>query len=221
MKKIFVILFLIFLSGFIYLQISAAQTVGLNFSEAVIAKNTDFSLTVSISNVANLFGMAFDLDFDPVLVSFVGASEGDFLNSGCQTSLMTAENPAGKLIVGYTRLGSSCGGVSGSGVLMTLNFKAKDRTGINNFSFSNNLLCLLSGQECNYVIGSWSSANIEIIDPLLFLLVDLNYDYQVNADDSDLFKAVWGSTSTQADFNHYSIVNTKDFGIMMSKWGNY
>ncbi len=160
-KKIFLISIL-FLGGIFYFHFCLAQTVSLTPSTQEVEKNTSFSLTLNVSSVSNLFGMAFDLDFNSSLVSFVSANEGTFLSAGCQTSLMTNENPAGKLIVGLSRLGACCGGVSGSGSLMTFNFNSLEQAGTNNFSFSNNSLCLLDGSSCNYVTGTWQGASVTI-----------------------------------------------------------
>ena len=162
-EKIFLISIL-FLGGIFYFHFCLAQTVSLTPSTQEVEKNASFSLALDVASVSSLFGVAFDLDFNPSLVSFVSADEGTFLSAGCQTSLMTNENPAGKLIVGLTRLGASCGGVSGSGTLMTLNFNSLQQDGTNNFSFSNNSLCLLDGSSCNYVTGTWQTASVTIGD---------------------------------------------------------
>jgi len=55
--------------------------------------------------------------------------------------------------------------------------------------------------------------------PPAYLLPDLNHDRQINALDFNLFKPLWGTS--QADFNSDSKTDSKDFGIMMSKWGSY
>lgn len=162
-RKFFLIGFLICLGwGIFYVHFCFAQTISLTPASQEVGQNSSFSLTLSVASVSNLFGVAFDLDFNPSLVSFVSANEGTFLSPGCQTSLLTAENPAGKLIVGLSRLGASCGGVSGSGTLMVFNFTSLNQAGTNNFSFSNNSLCLLAGSSCNYVTGSWLGASLII-----------------------------------------------------------
>lgn len=155
------IIFCLFL-GLLSLKPVFAQTTRLTPQSLEVEPDSNFSLTLSIESVSNLFGIAFDLDFNPSLVSFVSVDEGAFLSQGCQTSLMTAESPVGKLIIGLARLGASCGGVSGSGTLMTFNFNSLQQTGTNNFSFSNNSLCLLSGNQCNYVTGSWLPSSVTI-----------------------------------------------------------
>jgi hypothetical protein len=134
-----------------------AQTVDTLPQNLQVGRNSNFSLTLNVGSVTNLFSLAFDLNFNPSLIDFVSATEGSFLNQGCQTSLMATENPVGKLIFGLTRLGAGCGGVSGSGTVASLNFKSLAADGTNNLSFSNNYFCILSGANCNYTVGTWNA----------------------------------------------------------------
>jgi len=159
-KELFILFFLI---NFFFFNLALGQSISLSPASLEKKPNNTFSLTLNVSSVTNLFGVAFDLNFNPSLIDFLNATEGNFLNQGCQTSLMTAENPPGKLIFGYTRLGSSCGGVSGSGTLAILNFQTLNQTGTASLTFSNNKLCLLQNQDCNFVLGNWTGANINII----------------------------------------------------------
>lgn len=64
--------------------------------------------------------------YDPGHVSFVKATEGDFLKQGgAATAFMTSnDSDGGRLIVGNSQLGESAG-VDGYGVLMTATFKAE------------------------------------------------------------------------------------------------
>jgi len=151
----FVILGLLW-SGF------AMASVNLTPATSGLAPNTNFALTVGVSSMTNLFGVAFDLDFNPALVSYISTAEGTFMNQGCQTSLMTTQSPAGKLIFGLTRLGAACGGVSGSGTLATINFKTLTTAGTSALTFSNNQLCLLNGTICNYAVDTWNGANVTV-----------------------------------------------------------
>jgi len=164
LKKLFIIIFICFVWGFFSLNNVFAQTVSLAPASQTMANNTDFSVAINISSVSNLFYINFDLNFLPSLISFVSVQEGSFLNQGCQTSLMAEidEHNASKLVVGYSRLGAACGGVSGSGILMTLNFRTLAQNGVNSFSFANNSLCLLSEEQCNDVVGTWNSAVVTV-----------------------------------------------------------
>ena len=216
----FVVVFLLcfFVWNVIFL-FALAQTVSLDPQTIEIEQGTNFSLDLDIESASDLFATGFDLDFDPSLVEFVSANEGSFLSQGCDTTLMVAEDPPGKLIIGLTRLGALCGGVSGSGSLMTLNFKTLDQAGVNDFSFSNNFLCILEEQDCNYITGTWTGSLVIITDSLAVCLVlDFDCNEVINAVDLTEFKAFWGSSDLTADFNQDSIVDAHDFGILMSQW---
>ena len=170
------------MGGIFYFHFCLAQTVSLEPALLEIEKNSGFSLTLNIDSVSNLFGVSFDVDFDSSLVNFVSIDEGNFLSSGCQTVLMTDNSSAGKLIVSLTRLGASCGGVSGSGALMRLNFKSLDQLGVNNFSFSNNYLCILENGKCNYLTGTWLPARVTIShNEILSLRALGSYQYHLQA----------------------------------------
>lgn len=96
-------------------------------------------LDVQITSVNNVGSMAFDLTYNPSVLSYVQASEGTFFNQdGAPVSVLVDENPAGTLIVGVARLGD-VGGVSGSGVALTLTFSGAGNGG-SALGFANNSL---------------------------------------------------------------------------------
>ncbi len=163
MKKICLALTLsaaIFL--FLGAGVAQAQTIRLVPTSIQINQNSNFSLTVNIESVTNLFSIYFDLDFNSSLISFISATEGTFMSQGCQTAFMTAENPPGKLIVGLTRLGESCGGISGSGTLMTLNFKSLAQSSTSNLSFSNNGLTVYNSGAFYDITGNWVGGSVTV-----------------------------------------------------------
>jgi len=79
-------------------------------------------LDVLAQGVTGVYGVYFDLAFPQQVLAFEGATEGTFLSGGAGTSLQVASQP-GNLVVGLTRLGA-VGGISGSGTLLTLRFRA-------------------------------------------------------------------------------------------------
>jgi hypothetical protein len=96
-----------------------ANTVSLQLN-ATTANRLD--LDIQLTSVTDVSSMAFDLTFNPGVLSYVMFTEGTFFNSdGEAVSVLVQENPAGRLIVGVARLGD-VGGVSGSGVALTLTF---------------------------------------------------------------------------------------------------
>ena len=199
-------LFFCLMGGIFYFHLCFAQTTSLMPASLEVEENADFSLTLEIDSVSDLFGISFDLDFDSSLVSFVSIDEGNFLSNGCQTVLMFDNSSASKLIVSLTRLGASCGGVFGSGTLMKLNFKSLGQLGVNNFSFSNNSLCLLDGSSCNYVTGAWLPTTVTINhNEILSLRALGNYQYRL-----------------QANLGSYSNIDTNDAYIIgwQGDWDN-
>jgi len=83
---------------------------------------TEFTLALTAVGVTDLYGFAVDLTFDPAVVAFDSFEAGAFLdNPGGSVTTQVAENPAGTLVIGQTRVGAFPG-VSGDGTLLTLHF---------------------------------------------------------------------------------------------------
>ncbi len=80
-------------------------------------------LEVAAQDVDGLYGLFFDLGYPAAVLSFEGATEGDFLSSGGNPTAFQVAEQEGRLVVGITRLGQASGR-SGSGVVMTLRFRA-------------------------------------------------------------------------------------------------
>ena len=100
----------------------------------VIKVGKEITLTVSVDRIEGLYSAPFYLIYDPSLLEFIKASEGNFLKKdGKQTTFFQVNNPeTGQVIIGLSRLGQA-GGVTGSGPLATFTFRAKS-SGIGKFS---------------------------------------------------------------------------------------
>jgi general secretion pathway protein D len=111
-------------------QASAANVpsrINLNITApSSIRVNDRFNINIVASNAADLNNALFVLSFDPALLDYDGASEGAFLKmDGKQTSFQaTGVKNSGQVSVSLGRTGNA-GGVTGSGVLAVLSFKAK------------------------------------------------------------------------------------------------
>jgi hypothetical protein len=105
---------------------------GINFTPAKAATNNSLYLAqgaqtspaalfleVRVSNVEELYGVAFDLLYPSNLLSYVGVTEGSFFPP--RRWLQVAVGEPGRLIVGHTKLGDD-DAEDGSGLLMTLEF---------------------------------------------------------------------------------------------------
>ena len=122
-------------------EYSASTGVDYVFSESSIHTGDTFTVDIRAENVVDLAGWQFDIAFDPGRLEALGLSEGDFLKTdGGATFFQSGsiDNSAGK-ITGLIAGRISDGGVSGSGSLLHVRFKAKaegeTRISLENFLF--------------------------------------------------------------------------------------
>lgn len=142
---------------------SLAAEVNISPQNLAVVKDSEIAIKINVNNVANLFGTAFDLVFDPDILSFVSAQKGSFLEKdGASTVLLATVNPVNTLIIAYSRLAVSGAptGVSGSDTLLNLTFKTKEQ-GVSNLVFQNNALCDTgSVSNCNKITTNWQNSSI-------------------------------------------------------------
>lgn len=83
-----------------------------------------FVLDVKASQVDDLYGVSFNLEFPDARLRWVpgGSQEGSFLSSSGSTDFIVEEDSPGVLIVGLSLLGDLAGS-SGSGTLLSLEFE--------------------------------------------------------------------------------------------------
>ena len=217
MKKIFLISFLFILLS----QPVLAQTISLSPVSSEQDTEAIFNITVNASSMNNLFGVSFDLDYNSTLISFVEATESNFLSQNCSTSLMT-NSKTDKLIIGLSQLGSNCTGVDGSGQLMTLTFQA-NQAGTNNFTFSNNSLGLMNNDNLEYITGTWQGSTVTI-GGSSNCFADINEDNLIDISDVGIMMTHWQENYSPADLNNSGdgdgVVDISDFGILMTNWGS-
>lgn len=84
---------------------------------------TTLTLEVRAQGVTDLYGVAFDLTYPASVLAFEGWSEGELLRQGGIATSVQVAQQSGRLVVGATRLGV-VGGVTGSGTILTLSFRA-------------------------------------------------------------------------------------------------
>ena len=108
--------------------VEPAQLVSRAFLDgpALVDPGQEFSLSVKIADVENLFSAPLFVKYDPELLDFQWVDEGEFLRqNGAATVFTTSPNPAlGRIIVGYKQTAGGEGS-SGSGELYRLVFTAK------------------------------------------------------------------------------------------------
>ena len=101
--------------------------VGYTFSQTPIHTGDTFTLDIRAENVFDLAGWQFDIAFDPAALEAVNVSEGDFLKTDGGSTFFqggTIDNAAGK-ITGLSAARLSAEGVTGTGTLLQVRFKAK------------------------------------------------------------------------------------------------
>src|SRR5947208_1408835 len=95
-------------------------------SDLTASVGQEIRLDVHVTNIENLAEGTLTISYDPKVLEFRQAFEGEFLKRGGTATVVTAANPAtGTVAVRLTR-GESAKGVSGAGVLATLAFVAKE-----------------------------------------------------------------------------------------------
>ena len=123
-----------------------AQVVSLRIgAPASAAVGQIVTVEIKADQVDDLVSAPFSLIFDPKLVEFVSANEGDFLrNDGGSTTFGNAVNEAtGSLSVSLARAEAK-NGISGGGTLALISFKAK-QPGIASFAFQSSAFISSSG----------------------------------------------------------------------------
>ena len=101
--------------------------VGYTFSKPRIHTGDTFILNIRAENVFDMAGWQFDVAFDPTAFEAISVSEGDFLKMGGGSTFFQSgsiDNASGK-ITGLNAARLSGGGVSGTGLLLQVRFKAK------------------------------------------------------------------------------------------------
>ena len=107
--------------------VSTKARVGYVFSKPAIHVDDTFTLDLNAEEVADLAGWQFDIAFDPAVLEVVEVNEGDFLKEVGGTTFFqggTIDNTTGK-ITGLSTARISESGVSGTGTLLSITFKAK------------------------------------------------------------------------------------------------
>lgn len=84
------------------------------------------TLSVDTSSAVDLYAFGFDISYDPAVLNFVSATEGNFLSSDGQATAFSAaleDGVQGTLIAGGARLINPPSGIDGSGKLFDMTFE--------------------------------------------------------------------------------------------------
>ena len=128
MLMLTIILFSMFIYGnFVWKDAYAASSTTVSVSPSTITASVgqNFTVNVTVSNVYDLYGWQFRLNWTAGLIEVVKVTEGPFLKLGGSTYFYWDVNAtAGRMVADCTLLGN-VPGVSGSGTLATITFNVK------------------------------------------------------------------------------------------------
>jgi general secretion pathway protein D len=112
--------------GFGPLYASALPILSIEPPSKTVQPGQHFSLNAFITDVTDLFAFEFDLAFDPTVLSTISVIEGPFLPGGGSTFFVpgSIDNTVGTITLTSGTLIGPIPGVSGSGILATINFQA-------------------------------------------------------------------------------------------------
>ncbi len=120
---------------------------------------TTLQLEVRANQMTGLYGVTFDLGYPAALLNYTTFTPGDFFASGNgDPSIQVFESPDGNLVIGATLLGNQ-GGISGSGVILTLQLAAA-AGGSGPITFSSQDALAFNG---NSLFGvSWFAGSVQV-----------------------------------------------------------
>lgn len=135
---------------------AAAPSAGVSISSGAGTSQSTLLLEIRANSVTDLYGVAFDLRYPSNLLQLVQASPASFLGNATLQSV--PGQGSGLLLVGLSKLGAVSGN-SGSGVLMTLEFRAI-AAGEGTFSFEQNSAIDSSGQPISAF--GWAAGSVRV-----------------------------------------------------------
>lgn len=135
---------------------AAAPATGVSIASGAGTTQSTLILEIRANSVNDLYGVAFDLRYPSNLLQLVQTSSGPFL--GTATLQSVPGSGSGLILVGLSKLGA-VSGTNGSGVLMTLEFRAI-AAGQGSFSFEQNSAVSSSGEP---IPGfGWSAGTVQV-----------------------------------------------------------
>jgi hypothetical protein len=124
-KKIIGALLLLWI-GLAGTPVVTATTISIEPTPSTFSVGDTFSLNIVVTDVIDLYGFQFDIEFSPSILSATGITEGAFLLSGGSTLFIPGaiDNVLGTISFTGDTLLSAPPGVDGSGILASVTFQA-------------------------------------------------------------------------------------------------
>ena len=139
------------------LPAAADPILSINPTPRTVNQGDTFSFDIFIQDAIDLYGFQFDLAFNPTLFSAISVTEGSFLDAAGTGLFLPGDidNLLGTVSFVANSLLGPVPGVTGNGVLATMNFMAL-AAGTSPFSFANVLLLDSTLAESLYTTQSGS-----------------------------------------------------------------
>ena len=197
----------------------ATTGVGYTFSQTPIHTGDTFTLNIHAENVIDFAGWQFDIAFDPSVLEAVDVNEGDFLKMNGGTTFFqggSIDNVAGK-ITQLSAAGLSSQGVTGTGTLLQVTFKAKS-AGETELALQNFEFAAITGQQISAV-----SRQIRITVEERLATGDVNGDGRISILDLVLIAQRFGQrvpTNSPVDLNGDGVVSILDLVLAIREMDN-
>ena len=168
-----------------------------------IAVGGTFTLELMVEGIIDFAGWQLEVAFNPSVLEAISVAEGDFLKKNGGNTLFqegNIDNVAGS-ITGISAVSISTSGVSGTGPLLSINFKAKN-TGEG--------LLRLDAVKLGSIMGASIPYEVVINPVIVKGGYDFNGDGDVDILDLLLVVQNFGKTNSQVDVNGDGQVNILD-----------
>ena len=196
--------------------------------------------------ITDLSAWQIHITYNSKVLQFVGATEGDFLvngedgiaDPGADTIFMASAAGSGTIKAYQARIGRTTvdtvatltppvAGVTGSGLLMTVEFKllefAEEALGLNNIQLSNSQLTATTDVQSQASRTSYHVVVNPIVATHRFPAVDVNRDGMVNVMDLVSIAGSLGTVpgNSRNDVNNDGFINVLDLMVVASSgsWG--
>lgn len=213
--------------------LSSPLQVGDTFTQEIYAR--DFLPPI----INDLSAWQMQITYNPEVLQFVGATEGDFLESDGVDALFMAVPAKGMIKAHQARIGRTTdvtgaealtapvAGVDGSGLLMTVEFEllefAEEALGLSNIQLSDSQIPAVTDVESQASRVSYHVVVNPIVPTHRFPAVDVNRDGMVDVMDLVAIASSLGTVpgKPRADVNNDGFVNTLDIMAVASSasWG--
>ena len=200
-------------------EYTLSMGMGYTFSPTPIHLGDTFTLDIRAENISDLAGWQFDIAFDPAALEAIDVTEGDFLKMDGGSTFFhggTIDNAAGK-IAGLNAIRLSTQGVTGTGPVLQVTFKAKS-SGETELTLQNFEFASIAGEHIPAVLQQ-----IYIVVEKQLATGDVNRDGRVSILDLVLIAQQFGNrvpADSPVDLNGDGVVSILDLVLAIREMDN-